>query len=195
MAVPGPAPRPPLTVVREGNPGRRPVKPGVRLPPVELKEPDWEQTFPRVKVGAAPKPITADASDRERDRHELAVAGFESRRLRQREATRARAISRREWRRTIPVLKVTAGLGQVDAAVLHDLCVCIARIDQCERDISRNGIWVSGERGAQKNPCTTAASAYRQQLKTYIGELGLSPSARGRLTPPEDDGDDEGVFD
>lgn len=192
MGRPGPAPRPPLTVVREGNPGHRAVKAGVRVPPAELAEPDWEQTFPRVQVGAKPK----------RDRFEeawqyrAALEGYAMRTVRQREATRARLVARREWRRTIPVLKKTAGLGDVDATLLHDLCVVIARIDQCERDISRNGIWVPGERGAQKNPCTTAAAAYRQQLKTYIGELGLSPSSRGRLPASEvDDGDDDEAFD
>lgn len=195
MGRPGPAPRPALQVVREGNPGKRPIREGVKLPPAELAEPAWEQTFPRVVVGAAPKPLDPEATEREQDRHEKAVEGYEARLLRQREATRARLIARREWRRSIPVLEKTAGLSVVDQAVLHDLCICVARIDQCERDISRNGIWVPGERGAQKNPSTTAAAAYRQQLKTYVGELGLSPSSRTRLTPPEDDSDGDDVFD
>lgn len=159
-----PRPRPSLQVVREGNPGHRPVREGLKLPPAELTEPDWLQTFPKVPG---------------RDR-----AG---------EMRRARFVARREWRRVVPVLQKTAGLGAVDAAILHDLCVIVARLDQAERDISRNGIWVPGERGAQKNPCVTAAAGYRTQLKAYIGELGLSPSSRTKLTPPEaadDDGDD-----
>ena len=195
MGARGPAPRPPLAVVREGNPGHRPVKTGVRLPPAELAEPDWEQTFRRVRVGSPPPAPDPDATERQQDRYEAALERYEHRAARRDEATRARTVARREWRRIVPVLKKTAGLGVVDAATLHDLCVCVARIDQCERDISRNGIWVPGERGAQKNPCTTAVAAYRTQFKSYIGELGLSPSARGRLTPPEDDGDGDDVFD
>lgn len=160
--------KPPLQVVREGNPGHRAQRDlqGVRLPPAELAEPDWLATFPAV-----------------RDKH-LQAAN-----------RRCREIGRREWRRVVPVLRHTAGLAEVDATVLHDYCVCVARIDQCERDLSRNGLVVLGERGWQKNGATTIAGQYRQQLARYIGELGLSPSARGRLSPPQDPDDDDDPFD
>jgi len=104
-------------------------------------------------------------------------------------------MARREWRRVVPVLTISAGLGIVDLSILTDYCVCVARIDQCERDISRRGLLMEGERGWQKNGSTTIAGQYRQQLARYIGELGLSPSARGRLTPPESGPDDDDVFD
>ena len=42
MARPGPKPKPALTVVREGNPGKRPIQDSVVLPPSALREPDWE---------------------------------------------------------------------------------------------------------------------------------------------------------
>lgn len=41
MAVPGRKPKPTLQVVREGNPGKRPVKDSVVLPPSPLVEPEW----------------------------------------------------------------------------------------------------------------------------------------------------------
>lgn len=41
MARPGPKPKPALAVVREGNPGKRPVADSVTLPPSALHEPDW----------------------------------------------------------------------------------------------------------------------------------------------------------
>lgn len=168
MAAPGPRPKPPLQVVREGNPGRRPVREGVRLPPSELAEPDWLQTFPSVR---GDKPL-------------------------QEVNKRCREVARREWRRVVPVLKFTAGLADVDTQTVTDYCVCVARIDQCEREISLHGLLMKGERGWQKNGATTVVGQYRQQLARYIGELGLSPSARGRLTPPEGgDDDDDSVFD
>lgn len=158
--------KPALQVVREGNPGRRPVKEGVKLPPAELAEPDWEETFP-----------VADEVDLE------AVNG------------RAREVARREWRRVVPVLKYTAGLAEVDVAALQDYCVCVARIDQCERDISRRGMLMEGERGWQKNGATTVVSQYRAQYKIYLREFGLSPSARVSITPPDGDDDGDSVFD
>lgn len=158
--------KPALQVVREGNPGKRPVKDGVKLPPAELAEPDWEETFPVVE-----------------DRV-LQVVN-----------RRAREVARREWRRVVPVLKYTAGLAEVDVAALQDYCVCVARIDQCEREISQRGMLMEGERGWQKNGATTVVSQYRAQYKIYLREFGLSPSARVSITPPGNDDDVDDPFD
>lgn len=156
--------RPALQVVREGNPGHRPIADPVVVPPAELPEPDWLEVWPAT-----------------RDREQQAVN------------RRAREVARAEWRRVVPVLEKAAGLGAVDAMVLRDYVVCCARIDEGERDISRRGALVLGERGWQKNGWTTIVGQYRTQLARYIGELGLSPSARTRLAPPKggegDDGD------
>jgi hypothetical protein len=89
--------KPVLQVVREGNPGHRPVPESLVLPPAELDEPDWLHTFPAV---------------RDKD----VQAGNR----------RAREVARREWRRVVPALKHSAGLADVDAPLLHDYCVCVA---------------------------------------------------------------------
>ncbi|MET0416411.1 MAG: phage terminase small subunit P27 family [Actinoplanes sp.] len=163
MGVPGPAPKPYLQVVREGNPAKRAVEPGVVLPAADLAEPDWLETFPAVREK------TIQAANK-----------------------RAREVARREWRRVVPVLKASAGLAEVDAQLVHDYCVCVARVDQCERELSTNGLLMPGERGWQKNGATTIVGQYRTQLRAYIGELGLSPSSRTRLTPPGGGDDDDG---
>ena len=41
MTAPGPKPKPTLAVVKEGNPGKRPIRDSVILPPSEVVEPDW----------------------------------------------------------------------------------------------------------------------------------------------------------
>ncbi|MGW6920839.1 P27 family phage terminase small subunit [Streptomyces sp. NPDC054950] len=154
--------KPLLQAVREGNPGKRALSPGVVTPPADLVEPEWSQTF------SGDDAVNA----------------------------RARAVASAEWRRVIPVLRYTAGIGAVDTVVLTDYCVCVARIDQGERSLSTDGVLMQGERGWQKNGWTTVVGQYRSQLSRYIGELGLSPSARGRIQPPENGGDDDGdVFD
>lgn len=38
--------KPAFQVVREGNPGKRPVKDAVTLPPSALREPDWSELLP-----------------------------------------------------------------------------------------------------------------------------------------------------
>lgn len=45
MATPGRKPKPALQVVKEGNPGKRPVKDSAKLPPSALVEPDWSSAF------------------------------------------------------------------------------------------------------------------------------------------------------
>lgn len=159
--------RPVLQVVREGNPGKRPVNPGVVLPPAELPEPDWLEIFPGL-------PSLPELNGQNR---------------------RARNVARAEWRRVVPVLTRTAGLADVDLALVRDYCVCVARLDQCERALSRQGLTMLGERGWQKNGHTTIASQYRAQLKVYVRELGLSPSARAGITPPGGGDDDDDPFD
>jgi P27 family predicted phage terminase small subunit len=46
MATVGRKPKPTLQVVREGNPGKRPVKDSVKFSPSDLNEPDWPSVFP-----------------------------------------------------------------------------------------------------------------------------------------------------
>lgn len=156
-----PRKKPTLQVIREGNPGKRPIKEGVRLAPAELAEPDWLDVF-------------GNSDDLPQ------------------EAERLRHVASREWGRIVPILRVSVGLAVVDTALLTDYCVCIARIDQGERALTREGAVVKGERGWQKSGWTTIVGQYRTQLRAYIVELGLSPSARTRLaTPKGDDGDDD----
>ncbi|MCM1945463.1 phage terminase small subunit P27 family [Streptomyces sp. G2] len=133
---------------------------------MELAEPDWADTFPPVRGNPERTKVNA----------------------------RARAVASEEWRRVVPLLALNAGLGDVDTAAVKDYCVCLARIDECERELSRNGLLLLGERGWQKNGATTIVGQYRTQLSRYIRELGLSPSARTSLTAPEVDPDDD-IFD
>jgi P27 family predicted phage terminase small subunit len=45
VATPGRKPKPTLQVVKEGNPGKRPVRDSAVLPPSALVEPDWPDTL------------------------------------------------------------------------------------------------------------------------------------------------------
>lgn len=111
------------------------------------------------------------------------------------ENVRCRDVASQEWRRVVPILEIAAGIGEVDHTTVKDLCVCVARIDQAERDLSERGLMVTAERGTVKNGAATIAGQYRTQLARYIRELGLSPSSRAAITPPELDDDDDEIFD
>ncbi|GAA1186364.1 P27 family predicted phage terminase small subunit [Kitasatospora gansuensis] len=158
-------PTPANVRVREGNPSKREIKEGVIVPRAVLTEPDWRQVF-----------TTSRFTETERAN------------------ARCRAVASEEWRRVVPALEVAAGLGEVDHTTVKDLCVCVARIDQAERDLSERGLMVTAERGTVKNGAATIAAQYRSQLARYIRELGLSPSARVAIAPPEPD-DDSDIWD
>ncbi|WHM36239.1 phage terminase small subunit P27 family [Streptomyces sp. BPTC-684] len=151
---------------REGNPSKTAIKEGVIVPRAILTEPDWSGVFP-----PSPDPAVEPAN------------------------IRCREVASEEWRRVVPILEVAAGIGEVDHTTVKDLCVCVARIDQAERDLSERGLIVTAERGTVKNGAATIAGQYRTQLARYIRELGLSPSARTAITAPEPEDDDSDVWD
>lgn len=218
MAKPGPARRPNLQVVREGNPGKRSAEDlggGARLPSGAPDEPDWRAWFPAVRMPTKKQLAEAHPLDEiegkpdlvkiesDKKRGTLALAHQRYLIRRDREVAerakkinqRARDVARAEWRRVVPPLDAIGLLTDVDYEALVDYCLVVARIDQCERDLSENGLWVYGERGAVKNPASTAINQLRSQLRFYIGELGLSPVARDSLNPPEGGDDGESPFD
>lgn len=196
MAVPGRKPKPPLQVVREGNPGHRPVRETAKLPPAELIEPSWSALFPDIKPGRKPR-APRGADEEQLLEYKDEVAAWMRLKLAAEAGEAGREACAREWKRVVPQLIIGTGLNAVDRSVIIDYCVCVARLEWCEYRLSVEGLITMGQRGLCRNPLTTVASQYRTQLKAYIGELGLSPSARGRIAPPEggDDDDDGGVFD
>ncbi|MFD7318483.1 phage terminase small subunit P27 family [Streptomyces sp. NPDC059883] len=159
-------PRPAIQWAREGNPSKAGISEGVVAPHAILAEPDWVEVFPF-------SPDTAVESAN----------------------VRCRDVASQEWRRIVPVLEAVGAIGEVDHTTVKDTCVCVARIDQAERDLSERGLMVTAERGTVKNGAATIAAQYRTQLARYIREFGLSPSARAAITAPESDDDDSDIWD
>lgn len=200
--MPGPARRPSLQVVREGNPGKRPVPEQIAVPPADFAEPDWLVEFPVVKV--PPPPARPDRDDFESDdafqsamnRWVGAMSAWGMQATAAEGSEFCRQSASAEWSRTVPVLQVSVGLGNVDYSTVYDMCICVARLLWCEHRLSVEGLVTMGQRGPCRNPLTTVATQYRTQLKTYIRELGMSPAARSSIPgKPGGDDDDDDVFD
>jgi P27 family predicted phage terminase small subunit len=150
--------KPALAVIREGNPGKRPVMDSAKLPPSALIEPRWSSVF----LGTSA------------------------------ESKRARLVASRLWKKIAPTLSRSVGLVGEQQEVLVDYCVTVARIDQGERAVSREGVIVAGAMGGTvKNPWTTVLNQYRSNLRSLVGELGLSPSSATRITRPESSSEDD----
>lgn len=199
----GPAARPALAVLREGNPSHRPVEEGVKLPPSDFPEPQWSRELPEAKAPRKPRePHREDEESIEHFtqrvyRYEKQLEAYE---LRRQAINGTRFVRRRaseEWQRIVPILRNSIGLSDPDWSIVVDMCICVARLEWCEHELARTGLIVMGQRGQARNPLTTIATQYRVQLKTYIRELGLSPSARTGLPsmPAGGDDDEDGIFD
>lgn len=148
--------RPALALVREGNAGhhsKQRLERGLRLPPQAPPEPDWSERFPP-KRG---------------DQKGTAVN------------SRCRKVARATWRRVVPQLDNMGMLARVDEDALVDLCVCVARIDQSERQLSSEGLTMQGERGVQRNGVAIIAKGYRDRLKHLEVQFGLTPLARDAM--------------
>jgi P27 family predicted phage terminase small subunit len=152
--------KPTFQVVREGNPGHRPVREGVVLPPTALAEPSWASLLP----GSAA------------------------------ETKRARETAARTWAKTAATLHRSVGLVHEQQDILVDYCITVARIEQCERSLSRDGLVIPAgraDRGMVRNPITTVLNQYRSHFRSLGAELGLTPSAASRLTRPNTGPDDD----
>jgi P27 family predicted phage terminase small subunit len=106
---------------------------------------------------------------------------------------KAAADARLEWQRTVPRLDDQGLLASLDAFLVEDLCVCAARIKQCERAISADGLMTDAagrtDRGQVRHPLMVCLGQYRAHYAKLCRLLGIGPAARQSLevrnpTPP-----------
>lgn len=178
MGARGPAPRPKLQILKEGNPTGMTldhIDRQVELDPAAPDEPDWARWFPDL-------PHLDDEG--------VTAAALELHDDRQAEAELCRQAAAGEWERIVPELDGRGYIARVDLTVLADHCVTVARIEAAERDITLRGTWVMSERGAVRNPSISAANQYRAHLRHTMTHLYLTPVARARALAGVPTGDD-----
>lgn len=102
-----------------------------------------------------------------------------------------------EWGRVAEELYKIGLLSSVDRAVLAAYCQAYARWAQAERainemgkaDVLTAGLMIKTTNGnAIQNPLVGTANKAATDMVRYAAELGMTPSARSRITatPPED---------
>lgn len=180
MGARGPAPKPALQVVREGNPGHHGnarLARGVRLPPGRPDEPDWRTWF-------APEGVRIV-----RRRKGESDADLAQRKQAAEFVSEACSQASLVWRWASGVLDPQGLVTHADALILADLAVTWVRIRQAEQDVSVNGLRHEGKHGMQRNGSIVTAMQYRAHWKWLCGQLGLSPVARDGMNPEGDDGE------
>ncbi len=91
--------------------------------------------------------------------------------------------AKREWRRLVDELGSIKLLARIDRDALADLCLCIVRLRQAEKDIEKRGLVIQGRNDeAKRNPSVLNAKEYRAALRAWGERFGLTPADRGRLS-------------
>jgi len=106
------------------------------------------------------------------------------------ETARLVEAARKEWQRIVPLLKRNPLLSHLDDSAIADYCVCWARLQWAEWVLTKTGPFVKGERGTQRNPVAPMIAELRRQVRSYQGDLYLTPASRARMLkeqPPAPD--------
>lgn len=100
--------------------------------------------------------------------------------------------AKREWKRVAPELERLGLLTVVDGAALAAYCQAYARWVKAEKILQEKGLTFETPNGyEQQRPEVSIANKSMQIIRAFCAEFGLTPSARARMTlPDEDDGDD-----
>lgn len=94
--------------------------------------------------------------------------------------------AKREWRRVVPELEPLGLATGIDRAVLAAYCQAYAEWWEMERDIAENGrVQVVGNGYEQVRPSVSIRDRARDAVHKLSRELGLTPSARSRISVPE----------
>ena len=97
-----------------------------------------------------------------------------------------------EWGRIVPELDSIGLLSVVDRAALTAYVCSWATFVECAEDIEDNGVMIRGRDGnSVKNPAVAMQRDALAQIKTWVTEFGLTPSARARMQLPSEKGTGE----
>ena len=89
----------------------------------------------------------------------------------------------KEWNRVVPALQRLGVVGELDWAACIEYCQTFAEVGRLERAISREGHAIKTQGGTRKqNPKVGALDKARSQLHRWTVALGLTPSARSRVS-------------
>lgn len=99
--------------------------------------------------------------------------------------------ARKEWKRMAKELAALGLLTKIDRAGLAAYCALYARWIEAEAQIVKHGMLIKSPNGyPMQSPYLSIATQCLKQLRGYLQEFGLSPSARSRVKAEKPDEED-----
>lgn len=91
------------------------------------------------------------------------------------------------YRRLGEILLAAGLLTVADGPTFADFCHCLARLEEAEALVSREGLVILSPQGKKAHPASKLAKEYRAAVQQWAKAFGLTPQARGSLdvAPPE----------
>jgi len=102
-------------------------------------------------------------------------------------------LSRRVWRDLVPLLRGMRVLTEADAVALGLLCDALASYVTAKKAIAEEGAvyWTSGQVAMRRaHPGVAIAAENSRFAKVMLGEFGLTPAARSKVSRVEGDAKD-----
>lgn len=97
---------------------------------------------------------------------------------------------RREWYSRGPTLLTMGLLTPADEMSFALYCLQVDICIKASQDIQKNGQTIRGARGEVRNPALASLASATTAATKLAAEFGLTPSSRGRMKLPGDDGED-----
>ena len=91
-----------------------------------------------------------------------------------------------EWYRVVKELKVLGLVSGMDRAALAAYCQSYSRWSEAEEGVARVGLVVETTHGnIIQNPLVGIANRSMELMHRFLGEFGMTPSSRSRISVPE----------
>jgi P27 family predicted phage terminase small subunit len=93
-------------------------------------------------------------------------------------------VARKEWARITELLSQLGLIAQLDMAGIAAYCVSFSRWADAERRVAKHGIIVMSpdKKFPMKSPYLCVAESAMEAMRKMLGEFGLTPSSRTRLS-------------
>lgn len=93
------------------------------------------------------------------------------------------AVARKEWRRLVKPLHDMGVLSTTDRAALAAYCQAWARWVEAEEQLQKTPVLLKTPSGyVQQSPWLSVANKQLEIMGRYMGELGLTPASRSRVS-------------
>jgi hypothetical protein len=146
---PGPARRPHLQAVKEGDKRAKSRPDPILLPPGAPPEPNW----------------------REREPDGPGIAG-------KARSVRIRKHAQHLWRLWVSLLDPQGILATLDESVIEEAALAFARLRETERQIAADEWIQDGQHGKVPHRLFTRSNQLQTAVRYYVPQLGLSPASR-----------------